>query len=80
MATKSSPHLDQETLEKYSMRRLYAKVAARVEEHLLICEICRKELEASDAYVASMRQASANLRREERQPKRKAVRKGSGSS
>ncbi len=30
---------------------------AEMEEHLLICEFCRKRLEESDAYVAAMRRA-----------------------
>jgi anti-sigma factor RsiW len=79
VATKSSPHIDPETIEKYSMQRLSAKAVASVEEHLLICQVCQEALQASDAYIAAMRTAAADLRQAERKPKRKRVRKGAGT-
>ena len=73
MATKSNPHLDSDTLEKYSMLQLSEKAAASVEEHLLICTVCQEALGATDAYVAAMREAGANLRQAERKPKHKGA-------
>ena len=36
---------------------------ARWEEHVLICDSCRREVAASEAYIAAMRSAAAELRR-----------------
>jgi anti-sigma factor RsiW len=75
LATKVDQHIDAETTEKYSMGKLSARVAARVEEHLLICERCQRSLAASDAYVAAMRLAAVEFRRAERLPRRIVARK-----
>jgi anti-sigma factor RsiW len=32
------------------------------EEHLLVCDACRREVAESDAYVEAMRKAAAQLR------------------
>ena len=75
MANKVDPHIDEETIERYSSGELAARIVAPVEEHFLICEPCRKRLEGSDAYFAAMSQAAAKLRRAEKKPKPKAARK-----
>jgi anti-sigma factor RsiW len=43
----------------------------RCEEHLLVCDACRREVAASDAYVEAMRKAAAQLRRGKAKPDRK---------
>jgi anti-sigma factor RsiW len=77
MATKR--HIAEATIEKYSLGTLSEKPRARVEEHLLICENCRREVTASDAYVAAMRRAAARVRRAERKPKSRGTRKAGGT-
>jgi anti-sigma factor RsiW len=74
MATQTGGHIAEETLEKYAMSALSEKVRARVEEHFLVCERCRRNLAAMNAYVAAMGQAAARLRQAEGKPKRKAPR------
>lgn len=75
MANKVDPHIDEETIEKYSRGDLSTTKVARVEEHFLICGPCRESLEGSDTYLAAMRQAAAKLRRAEKKPKPKVARK-----
>jgi anti-sigma factor RsiW len=69
MATEIDRHIDEATIEKYSMEALSEKVRARVEEHLLLCERCRQSVASSGAYVAAMRQAAGKLRQAARKPK-----------
>jgi anti-sigma-K factor RskA len=63
MASRVDRHLDEEAAEKYSLGILSARKVAEIEEHLLICEPCRQAVAASDAYVAAMRKAAAELRK-----------------
>ncbi len=62
MAAEGNPHLDEEQLETYSMGNTTEEEVSRVEQHLLICERCRKQLEETDAFVFSMHHASRRLR------------------
>jgi anti-sigma factor RsiW len=78
MARTVDQHLDEETTENYSVGNLSARTVAQIEKHLLICQPCRQSVAASDAYVASMRQAAANLRKAERKAKRKVERRAGG--
>ena len=55
-------HMDEEEIERYSMGAMPEEAIAPFEEHLLICEPCQLRLAQSDAYVGTMRQASARLR------------------
>ena len=57
-------HASDEVLEQYSMGRLNARTLKTFEEHLLICATCQDNLEAMDAYRASMRTAARDLRRQ----------------
>jgi predicted anti-sigma-YlaC factor YlaD len=54
-------HLDWEAAERYSMSLLSTWKAAQIEEHLLICEACRRSAAAADAYIAAMRMAAKAL-------------------
>ena len=56
--------IDEETIERYSMRAMPEEAIAPFEEHLLICEACQHRLARADLYVSAMRQASARLRTE----------------
>ena len=51
-------HLQAEELEFYCLGGLTEVRCARLEEHLLLCEICRDRLTETESYVAVMRQAS----------------------
>ena len=51
-------HLQAEELELYCLGGLTEVRCDRLEEHLLLCEICRDRLTETESYVAVMRQAS----------------------
>jgi anti-sigma factor RsiW len=55
-------HMDAEEIERYSLGGLSPEDAAPFDEHLLICEQCQANVEASDAYVAAMRGAAQRIR------------------
>ena len=63
MAAESDCHFDEEASERYSMGTLSGEEAEQIEEHLLICEACRRSVSKSDTYVAAMRRAAAQVRR-----------------
>ena len=63
MAPKLQKHLGGEDAERYSLGAMSEEVVAHWEEHLLVCETCRREIAQSDAYVAAMRQAAEELRK-----------------
>jgi hypothetical protein len=58
-------HPDDGELEQYSMGTLPEGAVGDFEEHLLLCEHCRRRLEEADTYTASMRGAAAELRNRE---------------
>jgi hypothetical protein len=64
MLRESDSHVSEDQLECYSAGSLPETVVARVEEHVLVCEICQDKLAAADAWVRSVRRAGAQLRRE----------------
>lgn len=54
-------HMNPDEIEKYSMGKLSKTETAPVDEHLLVCEKCRTQVEASDAFVAAMRAAAKQI-------------------
>jgi anti-sigma factor RsiW len=62
-------HMDAEEIETYSLGGLSERDAASFDEHLLICDQCRTNVEASDAYVAAMRDAARQIRQTPSQAK-----------
>jgi predicted anti-sigma-YlaC factor YlaD len=48
-------HLNEDTLELIALNRLPEPNLAAAEEHLLVCEKCRRALTEADEYVAAMR-------------------------
>ena len=56
--------LNAEVLEKFAEGRAADDEAARVEEHLLLCDLYRQKLAHIDSFVVSMRTAAAGLRAE----------------
>jgi len=62
--TLNHDHIKPDDLESYSMSALPEESAARVEQHLLVCETCRQNLSAAEAYMAAIKSAT----RERSQP------------
>lgn len=58
-------HLDEESLERYSLNRLPEAEVEALEEHLLACEHCQQRLDEMDEFLAAARSASNRLRHEE---------------
>ena len=54
-------HISEDALERYAMRTLPEPELAVLEEHLLICAECRQRLQATEQYVAAMREAAARM-------------------
>jgi hypothetical protein len=66
MSTEPKNHPDEFQLEGYSLGRLPKPEVLSLEEHLLICDVCRQRLSESEDYVRSMQHASARSRTEPR--------------
>lgn len=63
MAAEPDCHFDDDAFERYSLETASDEEAGQIEEHLLICEACRRRVTESDAYVTAMRRAAARVRR-----------------
>lgn len=64
MAYSLGPHPGPETLEQYALGQLAESEAATIEEHFLVCGLCRNRLEQIESFVAAARTALADARRE----------------
>ena len=62
MCVQPDPHVDADELERYSLGDSEEASAARIEEHLLVCDACRERLTQVDEYHRAMREAAAKLR------------------
>ena len=51
------PHVPDDVLEKYSLRRLSERETAPVEEHLLVCAVCRAQCEEWEEFIEVSRAA-----------------------
>jgi anti-sigma factor RsiW len=54
-------HFDDDEAERYSLGTISKDEQPALEEHLLICESCRRRVAESDQYVAAMRSAAAQM-------------------
>jgi len=63
MEETGNRHMDAEEIEAYSLGDLAEPEAAWFDEHLLICDLCRTNVEACDAYVAAISDAARHIRR-----------------
>jgi hypothetical protein len=61
-------HIDPEDLESYSRQSTSDEDNSRIEEHLLVCENCRNELDRVDSYLAAIRSSVKLQPRIEFQP------------
>ena len=50
------PHLPEEVIERYAMGKLSDREVAPVEEHLLVCQRCRDDVELIVLIVAGLRE------------------------
>lgn len=64
-------HLSVEDLEEYAFQRVPEEIETALEMHLLLCDSCRRELEAIEGYIGSMKAA---IRTQERQEGRRRIR------
>jgi hypothetical protein len=72
MTYDGSPHPTEDVLEQYCLNHLSEAEYDQVEEHLLFCEQCQKELIRVDAFIREMKVAcSAVARQEQRASARK---------
>jgi len=55
-------HMDEEELEQYSLGTADSETNTALEEHLLVCERCRKQLQNTDQYVFAVRSAAQHQR------------------
>jgi hypothetical protein len=54
-------HIEETTLERYSMGSLEEEAAVEVEQHLLLCETCCARVTEADSYVRAMKRAAQEL-------------------
>ena len=54
-------HIEETTLESYSMGTLAEEETAELEQHLLRCEACCARVTEADSYVRAMKQAAQKL-------------------
>ena len=54
-------HIEETTLEQYSMGSLDENAAAEVEQHLLLCQTCCAKVTEADSYVRAMKGAVQEL-------------------
>ena len=52
-----SLHICEDLLERYALNQLVEDEQAPVEEHLLVCNVCRNRLDGVDEYIRAMRLA-----------------------
>jgi hypothetical protein len=71
---KAKTHIDENTLERYLLSQLAESSVASVEQHLLICGLCRVRLAESETYVRAMKAAAQALAGDKSGP-RQRVRK-----
>jgi anti-sigma factor RsiW len=77
LVMKIGQHIEEDDLERYSMGAMSEEEAAPFEEHLLICEACRCQLETCDEYIVAVKSATAELSRSAAVPKATAPASGS---
>ena len=62
MAAKGNSHPDPGALESYSLGELSGEHTEDIEQHLLVCEFCRRQVSESEVFARSMQRASVQLR------------------
>jgi Putative zinc-finger len=62
MTPKINRHLPPEDIERYSLGELPEELTDSFEEHLLLCESCRDQVQEHDDFVRSMQLAGNQIR------------------
>lgn len=62
LMTSSASHPPEDWLEEYALGRLRGAQLARLEEHLLVCESCRRRLLETEDFIRATRSAAQRLR------------------
>jgi anti-sigma factor RsiW len=57
----SSPHIEENLLERYAMGPLPEQILAVLEEHLLVCPDCQSRLVRLDEFVAAFREVASKI-------------------
>ena len=61
-------HMEEHEIEEYSMQMMSYAESAPIEEHLLICESCRRRVQENDVYLSAMSHAGALIRSASQKP------------
>ena len=54
-------HLDEDLLERYALKSATGQELETVEEHLLICEVCRRRLVKLEQFISALKQCHRDL-------------------
>ena len=65
MPLDNRPHWDDVEIEQYSLGKLPGPKVEALEEHLLVCPLCRNNLRQNDAFTGAIRRVSARLQAED---------------
>ena len=65
MTFTETGHITNEAIELYAMEKLSAAEEVRVEEHLLLCANCQKQLQETDDFLHAFRIAAPRVEAEE---------------
>jgi hypothetical protein len=57
----NTPHLSDESIERYTMGRMAEPEVESLEEHLLVCAHCRDQLQKTEAFVQTFRSAAPQM-------------------
>jgi hypothetical protein len=65
--------MDTEELERYSLGHTSPAEVERIEEHLLVCGLCRTKLDETEGYAIAMKAAAMELDRKSGRPRWLAI-------
>ncbi len=54
-------HISEDVLESYSMGKLSDEESAPMEEHLILCPVCRARLDETDEFIRATKAAASGL-------------------
>lgn len=69
MPGSTSQHLSAEQLEEYALQRLSGEALDRVEEHLLLCHGCCRELEQVEQFITAFKVAAQRVEQKQSEPR-----------
>ena len=69
MQTNLGPHYAEETLERYALGNLLEELIAPLEDHIMICEPCQKQLHEVEQFLDYAAAAAKEIRTEATQAK-----------